>query len=173
MIVGDRRQSNTARKQGYRMKIWPDEFEFDFDKLPHERKDYFKSEEMDKGLFKRLTTKLKDKSGKLDGPNKALYMQDKLLNEFYKLIAEAREDEQKELLLLDSYFLGGIDLEQESKNRRLVKNKCMTNSIFVVIPIHCSTYQHWSFALIDFENETVFIIDTLGTARELLKMKIK
>lgn len=75
------------------MKIWPDEFDFDFDKLPHERKDYFKSEEMDKGLFKRLTTKLKDKSGELDGPNKALYMQNMLLNEFYKLIAEAREDE--------------------------------------------------------------------------------
>jgi len=45
------------------MKKWPDDFDFDFDKLPDERKDYFKSEEMDKGLFKRLTTKLKDKSG--------------------------------------------------------------------------------------------------------------
>jgi len=29
----------------------------------------------------------------LDGPNKDLYMQDMLLNEFYKLIAEARADE--------------------------------------------------------------------------------
>ena len=69
MIVGDRRQSNTARKQGYRMKIWPDEFEFDFDKLPDERKDYLLSEKIAKDLFERLTTKLKDKSGIMDSAN--------------------------------------------------------------------------------------------------------
>jgi hypothetical protein len=75
------------------MKIWPDEFDFDFDKLPDERKDYLLSEKIAKDLFERLTTKLKDKSGELDGPDKALYMQDMLLNEFYKLIAGAREDD--------------------------------------------------------------------------------
>jgi hypothetical protein len=75
------------------MKIWPVDFDFDFDKLPDERKNYLLSEKIAKDLFERLTTKLKDKSGELDGPNKDLYMQDMLLNEFYKLIAEAREDE--------------------------------------------------------------------------------
>jgi hypothetical protein len=51
------------------MKIWPDEFEFDFDKLPDERKDYLLSEKIAKDLFERLTTKLKDKSGIMDSAN--------------------------------------------------------------------------------------------------------
>ena len=69
MTVANKRQSNTARKQGYRMKIWPDEFDFDFDKLPDERKDYLLSEKIAKDLFERLTTKLKDKSGIMDSAN--------------------------------------------------------------------------------------------------------
>ena len=69
MTVANKRQSNTARKQGYRMKKWPDEFDFDFDKLPDERKDYLLSEKIAKDLFERLTTKLKDKSGIMDSAN--------------------------------------------------------------------------------------------------------
>ena len=100
-------------------------------------------------------------------------MQDKLLREFYKLIAGAREDDQKELLLLDSYFLGGIYPEKETKNQRLVKQKCKTNSKYVIIPIHCSTNQHWTFAIIDFENEAVSFVDTLGSTNALLKDQIR
>ena len=51
------------------MKIWPDEFDFDFDNLPDERKDYLLSEKIAKDLFERLTTKLKDKSGIMDSAN--------------------------------------------------------------------------------------------------------
>ena len=40
MTVANRRQLNIARKQGYRMKEWPDDFDFDFDKLPYQRKNY-------------------------------------------------------------------------------------------------------------------------------------
>jgi hypothetical protein len=51
------------------MKKWPDDFDFDFDKLPDERKDYLLSEKIAKDLFERLTTKLKDKSGIMDSAN--------------------------------------------------------------------------------------------------------